>query len=118
MPKEIKAFIQRWQVNRVVRSLQKICAPGISIIEVHPVGYGYEPNYFDQAFESEEVLKRYRNLRIVMLEVVCRDEDEDLFVNAIQKSACTQSRGDGRIFVSDVVRIVRIRDAIEGEQAL
>ena len=118
MAKEIKAYIQRWQVDNVVRALQKVKTPGISIVEIHPVGYGYEPNYFDQAYESEDVLKRYRNLSVVKLEVICRDEDEDRFVQTIQKAACTQSRGDGRIFVSDVIRAVRIRDGVEGEQAL
>jgi nitrogen regulatory protein P-II 1 len=118
MAKEIKAYIQRWQVDNVVRVLQKVKAPGISIVEVHPVGYGYEPNYFDQAYESEDVLKRYRNLSVVKLEVICRDEDVDCFVENIRNAACTQSRGDGRIFVSDVVRAVRIRDGYEGEEAL
>ena len=118
MAKEIKAYIQRWQVDKVVRALQKVKAPGISIVEVHPVGYGYEPNYFDQAYESEDVLKRYRNLSVVKLEVICRDEDEDRFVQTIQRTACTKSRGDGRIFVSDVIRAVRVRDCVEGDEAL
>jgi nitrogen regulatory protein P-II 1 len=118
MAKEIKAYIQRWQINNVVKALQNAEAPGISIVEVHPVGYGYEPNYFDQAFESEDILKRYRNLSVVKLEVICRDEDLDRLVQTIQKAACTQSRGDGRIFVSDVIRSVRIRDGVEGKEAL
>jgi len=118
MAKEIKAYIQRWRVDKVVQALQEVNVPGISIVEVHPVGYGYEPNYFDQAYESEHVLKRYRNLSVVKLEVICRDEDVDSFVQTIQEAACTQSRGDGRIFVSDVVRIVRIRDGVEGKEAL
>jgi nitrogen regulatory protein PII len=87
MAKEIKAYIQRWQVDKVVRALQKVNAPGISIVEVYPVGYGYEPNYFDQAYEAEEVMKRYRKLSVVKLEVICRDEDEDRFVQTIQSTA-------------------------------
>jgi len=118
MAKEIKAYIQRWQVNNVVKALQKVKVPGISIVEVHPVGDGYEPNYFDQAYESEDILKRYSNLSVVKLEVICRDEDVDRFVQTIQEVACTQSRGDGRIFVSDVIRAVRIRDGVEGVEAL
>ena len=118
MAKEIKAYIQRWQVNIVVKALQKAKVPGISIVEIHPVGYGCEPNYFDQAFESEDVLKRYSNLSVVKLEVICCDADADRFVQTIRQTACTQSRGDGRIFVSDVIRAVRIRDGVEGDQAL
>jgi nitrogen regulatory protein PII len=118
MAKEIKAYIQRWQVNKVVEALQRVEAPGISIVEIHLVGYGYEPNYFDQAYESEDVFKRYSNLSVVKLEVVCRDEDADLFVRTIRNAACKKSRGDGRIFVSDVIRAVRVRDGAEGEQTL
>jgi nitrogen regulatory protein P-II 1 len=118
MAKEIKAYIQRWQVNNVVKALQKAEVPGISIVEIHPVGCGYEPNYFDPAYESEDILKRYSYLSVVKLEVVCRDEDVNNFVQAIRDAACTKSRGDGRIFVSDVVRAVRIRDGVEGNQAL
>ena len=118
MVKDIKAYIQRWQVDNVVRALRKAGAPGISVVEIHPVGYGYEPNYFDQAFESEDVLKRYSNLSVVKLEVICCDADADRLVQTIRQTACTQSRGDGRIFVSDVDRAVRIRDGVEGEQAI
>lgn len=118
MAKEIKAYIQRWQVDNVVCALQKADAPGISIVEIHPVGHGYEPNYFDPAYESEDIMKRYSNLSVVKLEVVCREEDTDRFVKTIQDTACTHSRGDGWIFVTDIVRSVRIRDGASGENAL
>lgn len=59
--KEIKAYIRRSRVNAVVNKLQDAGAPGITIVEVHPVGYGYEPNYFERRFE-EDVLKRYQYL--------------------------------------------------------
>ena len=45
--KEIKAYVRRSEVNKIVAELQKADAPGITIVEVHPVGYGYEPNYFE-----------------------------------------------------------------------
>lgn len=55
--KEIKAYIQRHLVNNAVAELERAGAPGITIIEIHPVGYGYEPNYF--GFQTEDVFKRY-----------------------------------------------------------
>jgi hypothetical protein len=55
--KEIKAYIQRHLVNKVVEGLEQAGAPGITIVEIHPVGYGYEPNYF--GFQSEDAFKRY-----------------------------------------------------------
>ena len=60
--KEIKAYIQRWRTNQVVQALEEAGAPGITIMEIHPVRYGYEPNYFDLAYDAEDIVKRYRNL--------------------------------------------------------
>jgi nitrogen regulatory protein PII len=71
--KEIKAYVQRHLVNNAVDELERAGAPGITIIEIHPVGYGYEPNYF--GFQSEDAIKRYADLRVVKLEVVCADQD-------------------------------------------
>lgn len=55
--KEIKAYICRSRVNGVVENLQRAGAPGIGLVEIHPVGYGYEPNYFKLRYE--DAFKRY-----------------------------------------------------------
>jgi nitrogen regulatory protein PII len=114
--KEIKAYIQRDCVNRAVGELQKVGAPGITIVEVHPVGYGYEPNYFEIRFEDS--LKRYSYLRIVKVEIVCCDHQVESLVQAIRKVCCTGEKGDGMIFVSDVSKAMRIRDSACDEKAL
>lgn len=116
--KEIKAYIQRWKVDAVVSVLEEGGAPGISIVEIHPVGYGYQPNYFDPAFDADDVFALYSHLSVVKVEVVCRDEDSRRLVQLIQDAASTGSQGDGRIFVSDVVEAVRIRDGARGSEAL
>jgi len=77
--KEIKAYIQRSRLNAVVNKLQEARAPGITVVEVHPVGYGYEPNYFEPGFE-QNVLKRYKYLEIVKLELICADNDLEKFI--------------------------------------
>lgn len=114
--KEIKAYIQRDCASRTVDELQAAGAPGMTIVEIHPVGYGYEPNYFET--RSEDALKRYGYLRIVKVEIVCADRDVDSLVQAIQKTCRTGETGDGMIFVSDVSSAVRIRDGASGEEAL
>jgi nitrogen regulatory protein P-II 1 len=114
--KEIKAYIQRYCVNKVVDALEKAGAPGITIVEVHPVGYGYDPNYFEPQFE--DAFKRYGYLSIVKLEVVCADRDVERLVQAIQENCCTNSKGDGMIFVADVSTAVRIRNGARDEEAL
>ena len=114
--KEIKAYIQRDRVNNTVDELQQAGAPGITIVEIHPVGYGYEPNYFETHFE--DAVKRYSYLNVVKLEVVCADRDLDRLVEVVRKACCTGCKGDGWIFVSEVSKAVRIRDGSSGEQAL
>ena len=47
---EIKAYVRRACINQVVHALREMGAPGIDIMEVHPVGYGYEPKYFAPPF--------------------------------------------------------------------
>lgn len=114
--KEIKAYIGRGCVNKTVDALQRNGAPGITIVEIHPVGYGYEPNNFE--IHYEDAFKRYGQLRIVKLEVVCADPDVNRLVEVIRKEARTGDRGDGMIFVADVSNAFRVRDGATGEQAL
>jgi nitrogen regulatory protein P-II 1 len=111
--KEIKAYLRKSRVKAVVARLQEAGAPGITVVEVHPVGYGYEPNYFEPGFE-QDVLKRYKYLEIVKIELVCEDNDLQKLAVLIQQECQTGARGDGWIFVSDVVEAIRIRDGRRG----
>lgn len=114
--KEIKAYIRRDKVNRTVVQLEHAGAPGITVTEVHPVGYGYEPNYFDYSRTDE--LSNYAYLEIVKLEVVCSDQDLEKLVQVVEKTSHTGDQGDGMIFVSDICGAIRIRDGERGEKAL
>ena len=114
--KEIKAYIRRNEVNEVVENLQRAGAPGVSVIEMHPVGYGYEANPFQP--HGARLVDRYRYLTIVKLEIMCTDSQIDRFLDVIQRSSSTGNPGDGMIFVSEIVDAVRIRDGARGEGAL
>lgn len=115
--KEIKAYIRKSSAKTTVNALQEAKAPGVTVVEVHPVGYGYEPNCFEPGFE-DDVLKRYKYLEIVKLEVVCADTDLEKLLEVIQRECCTGQRGDGMIFVTDVRDAVRIHTGVRGEQSL
>ena len=114
--KEIKAYIQRSCVNEAVNQLEAAGAPGITVVEIHPVGYGYKPNYFETHFK--DALKRYNYMQIVKVEVVCADRDVDSLVGAIEQVCRKGSQGDGWIFLTDVDRAIRIRDGASGEAPL
>jgi nitrogen regulatory protein P-II 1 len=114
--KEIKAYIRRHLVNRVIEALQKAGAPGITVVEVHPVGYGYNPNYFEA--HSFSAAERYAHWDVVKLEAVCADEELEELIQVVQKYSRTGVKGDGRIFVSEVFDALRIRDGMRGSEAL
>ena len=96
--KEIKAYIRRDEVNEVVERLQRAGAPGVSVIEIHPIGYGYEANPFEP--HGARLVDRYRYLTIVKLEIMCADEQLDTLLEVIQSSCGTGNPGDGMIFVN------------------
>lgn len=114
--KEIKAYIRRDEINEVVEKLQRAGAPGVSVIEIHPVGYGYEANPFEP--HGASLIDRYRHLAIVKLEIMCGDHQVEPLLHVIESSCCTGNPGDGMMFVSDVLDAVRIRDGARGEPAL
>ena len=61
---------------------------------------------------------RLSHLPKVKLDIVLGDEDVDRAIEVIVKTAQTGKIGDGKIFVTDVERVVRIRTAEEDEDAI
>lgn len=107
--KEIKAYIRTSFLEQTVKILQEKGAPGITVVTVHPVGYG-----FDSRFTLSEVEMSKRYYDITKIEIVCDDEKLDSLVNAILDCAHTGSSGDGLIFVSDVKEAIKIRTRKRG----
>lgn len=88
----------------------------MTVVEIHPVGYGYEPNYF--VSRTKSIFRRYRHAELVKLEVVCADRDTDRLVELVRNECRTERRGDGMIFIAEIVTAVRIRDGAIDEAAL
>lgn len=114
--KEINAYIRQGEVNDLVEKLHDAGVPGVSIIPMHPVDYGYEPNWF--ARHGAGLVEQYRYLAIVKLEIFCGDDQLESLLAVIQGFCRTGNPGDGMIFVSEVADAVRIRDGTRGEGAL
>ena len=114
--KEIKAYIRRDELNEVIEKLKEAGAPGVSIIGIHPVGYGYEPSGFESPVAR--LVQRYRYLAVAKLEIICADDQAEQLVRAIQLQCRTGEPGDGMIFISQIVDAIRISDGTRGEQAL
>ena len=116
MMKEIRAYIRRYDIDEVIEQLRAAGAPGVSVIEIHPVGYGYEPNAFEP--HAARLVQRYRHLAVVKLEIICADNQAERLVRVIQAQCRTGGRGDGMIFVSSIAEAIRISDGARGDAAL
>ncbi|PNU21316.1 transcriptional regulator [Geothermobacter hydrogeniphilus] len=109
--KEIKAYIRTSALEAVIENLQKCGAPGVTAINVHPVGYGFDQRYSLKLRKAEVTEKFYD---ITKLELVCDTEELDGYVDAIVEAAHTGTSGDGLIFVSDVDEVIKIRNRSRG----
>ena len=114
--KEIRAYIRRRDIDEVIESLRAAGAPGVSVIEIHPVGYGYEPNRFEP--HVARLVQRYRYLEVVKLEIICTDDQAEALVRVVRKHCHTGEPGDGMIFVSTIEDAMRISDGVRGSAAL
>ena len=114
--KEIRAYIRRVEVDDLVEKLRAAGAPGVSLIEIHPLGYGYEANPFER-FKAG-IVDRYRYLAIVKLEIVCTDAQLEPLIAVIEDQCRSGLGGDGMIFVCEVVQAIRIGDGARGEPSL
>lgn len=111
--KEIKAYVRVEKAEEVACALEDAGVPGFTVIEVKALGAACVPE--DERFSidyGEQVSP------ITKFEVVCGDEDMERLVDTITETACTGHKGDGMIFVSEVVEAVKIRTREHGQAAL
>ncbi len=104
--KEIKAYIKAFKLRQVSQALHKIeGVDGASFSEVRGFGRGKARSSSCDPEKSPSEFVRH-----VKLEVVCDDEIEELVVYSIHVAAHTGLRSDGKIYVSDIDRVVRIQE--------
>lgn len=109
--KEIKAIIQPFMLSKVINALKELKElPGVTTSEVKGFGKGQAENAQDKVVEDFiEYGKK------VKLEIVVPDHFADEVVEVICANAHTGRQGDGKIFVSSVEQVVKIRTGEKGE---
>jgi len=112
--KEIKAIIRPSKLLEVTEELHAIEGlPGVTVSEIKGFGKGKAKNVKDSVvYEMVKFIPR------IQLEVVVNDEMVAGVVNVIQKYAHTGNTGDGKIFVSTVDEIIKIRTNERGIDAI
>ncbi len=111
--KMITAVIKPFKLDDVRESLADIGVQGITVTEVK--GFGRQKGHTELYRGAEYVVDF---LPKVKLEVAISDDLVDTTVEAITKSAATGKIGDGKIFISSLDEVIRIRTGETGSDAI
>ena len=111
--KQITAIIKPFKLDEVREALSAIGVQGITVTEVK--GFGRQKGHTELYRGAEYVVDFVPKTRI---EVAVRSELVDQVVEAILKAAKTGKVGDGKIFITDIDRVIRIRTGETDNAAL
>jgi len=112
--KQVIAYIKPLKFENVMLALHKIEGlSGISVLEMRGCGRSRKATS-DTIFDEDS----YGLVSRLKLEIACCDELIEQVVTALQESAHTGLRGDGKIYVLPVLEAVRISNGDTGEQAI
>jgi nitrogen regulatory protein P-II 1 len=112
--KKIEAIIKPFKLEDVKEALVEAGIEGMTISEVK--GYGRQQGHSELYRGAEYVVEFIPKVKIEI--IVSSQEFADTAVNAIKEAAHTGKIGDGKIFVSDISNVVRIRTGEEDRDAL
>lgn len=111
--KKIEAIIKPFKLEDVKDALTAMEITGMTVSEVK--GYGRQQGHSELYRGAEYVVDFLPKIKI---DIIVNEDDVDAAVKAIVDSAKTGKIGDGKIFVSSVERVIRIRTSEEDEEAI
>ena len=111
--KKIEAIIRPFKLDDVKEALLEEDIRGMTITEVR--GYGRQKGHKETYRGSEYQIEFVPKIRI---EIVVEDSTAEKVIDAILKTAKTGQVGDGKIFISDILDVIRIRTDESGPSAL
>ncbi len=111
--KKVEAVIKPFKIDEVKKALSEIGVAGMTVSEVR--GFGRQKGHTELYRGAEYVVEFLPKLKI---EVVIPDGKVKTAVETIAAAAKTGSIGDGKIFISSVEDVIRIRTGEHGEAAL
>jgi len=111
--KKIEAIIRPFKLDDVKEALLEEGIKGLTISEVR--GYGRQKGHTETYRGSEYRIEFVPKIKI---ELVIQDNKMEKVIQAIIRTAKTGQVGDGKIFISDISDVIRIRTEESGEEAL
>ncbi|WP_413495739.1 nitrogen regulatory protein P-II [Morganella psychrotolerans] len=111
--KKIEAIIKPFKLDDVREALAEVGITGMTVTEVK--GFGRQKGHTELYRGAEYMVDFLPKVRI---EIVVADDILESCVETIMKTAQTGKIGDGKIFVFDVVQVVRIRTGEQDEEAI
>ena len=111
--KKIEAIIKPFKLDDVKNSLNAIGIQGMTVSEVQ--GFGRQKGHVEYYRGAEYTINFLPKIKI---EIVISDEILDKAITAIVEAARTDKIGDGKIFVSEITQVIRIRTGETDEIAL
>ncbi len=111
--KKIEAIIKPFKLDEVKDQLNEKGAFGITVTEVK--GYGRQKGH-TELYRGAEYTVDF--LPKVKLEIIVKDDQLDEIIKVIMQAAQTGKIGDGKIFVSNLEDVIRIRTEERGDDAI
>jgi nitrogen regulatory protein P-II 1 len=111
--KKIEALIRHFKLEDIKDALTRQGVKGMTVTEVR--GFGRQKGHTEMYRGTEYAVDFVPKVK---LEVVVPDQDVKAVIDAIVGAARTGQVGDGKIFISDLSDVVRIRTGETGDQAI
>ena len=111
--KKIEVIIKPFKLEDVKDALVEVGITGMSVYDVK--GYGRQQGHSELYRGAEYVVDFLPKIKI---DIVVKDEMVETVINAIVNSARTGKIGDGKIFVSSLDEVIRIRTEERGSEAI
>jgi len=111
--KKIEAIIKPFKLEEVKDALAEVGIEGMTVVEVK--GFGRQKGHTEIYRGSEYTVDFLPKIK---LEIVTSDDLAMTALDAIVKSAKTGKIGDGKVFISNIEEVVRIRTEEKGEKAI
>ena len=111
--KKVEAIIKPFKLDEVKEALSEIGVQGMTVSEVK--GFGRQKGHTELYRGAEYVVDFLPKIK---MEIIVKDDVAQRVIDAVQSAAKTGRIGDGKIFVTSIDEVIRIRTGEKGEEAL